>query len=137
MPHDHPQIASEHGLIRRISHEFIVSDPKSATGKRLSSATFEESSDPKGGMSVDLENLMIICDQDPKLLVTTARCPGSVRLVAGDFRRLEFVVGYDPVEQNPYHGSVWGRFTRSKQRQLLEACCWYVPINGVQLTLKS
>ena len=53
MPHDHPEISSDNGVIRRISDQWIVEE--SDGRKRLSSIAFNPSSGPNGGMSIDLQ----------------------------------------------------------------------------------
>ncbi len=55
LPHDHQGIADADRVIRRISDEHVVSDPKVLGGKRISTLAFQASSDGNRGMSVDLE----------------------------------------------------------------------------------
>lgn len=139
IPHDHEGIASEDGVIRRVSDQQIIFDPKIG-GHRLSSAAFNPSSGPNGGMSVDLQALIEEAGINPQQYVTTPKWMGSIRFMAGSLRTEEFKVGYDPIEEdpprlqeNPYHGEVWGTFNKSKQRKLREMCVWFVPIPGVSV----
>ena len=44
-----------------------------------------------------------------------------------------FQVGSDPLEDNPYHGEVWGQFTKGKKKKLMSMCRWFVPLDGVAL----
>lgn len=133
IPHDHGEILDTHGIIRRISEEHLVDDDKCPTGRRISTMLFRASSEPNGGMSVDLQNEIEKSGQDAKCYVTTPRFYGSVRLHAGQFRREGFLVGVDPLPTNAYHGEVWGNFSKGKQRRLLGLCDWFVPIPGVFL----
>jgi hypothetical protein len=145
VPHDHPEIFSEHGIIRRISDEYLVFDEKCTTGRRISTMAFRASSESNSGMSVDLQHEIENDGLDARTYVTTPRWFGSVRFQAGQLRDEEFMVGADPIETkpgdemspgtepNPYHGEVWGRFTKGKQNRLLQLCEWFVPIPGVSL----
>jgi hypothetical protein len=133
VPHDHEEIRNEHGVIRRISEQFIVDDEKCPTGRRISRMLFQASSGPNGGMSVDLQNEIEKDGHDATVYVTTPRFFGSVRLQAGGYRGLGFLVGADPNPTNEYHGEVWGTFTKGKQNGLLGLCDWFVPIPGASI----
>jgi hypothetical protein len=133
VPHDHPEILNEHGVIRRVSEEHIVDDEKCPTGRRISTMLFRASSGPNGGMSVDLQNEIEKDGHNATLYVTTPRFFGSVRLQACEYRGLGFLVGADPNPTNEYHGEVWGTFTKGKQNQLLVLCDWFVPIPRVSI----
>ncbi|MDR2788308.1 MAG: hypothetical protein LBD06_08115 [Candidatus Accumulibacter sp.] len=64
--------------------------------------------------------------------VTNPPWIGSVRFTARQLRDEGFMVGFDPLPpDNPFHGKVWGRFTKGKQKQLLRLAQWFVPIPGV------
>lgn len=139
-PHDHPEIADQDGVIRRISELWIMTTKDG--NRRISSMAFKASSGEKAGMSVDLEALIVAGGEDAKLFVTSPRWMGSVIFTAGALRAEGFVVGYHPLEEqppdiaaNPYHGEVWGDFHKSKQRRLAELASWYVPIPGVAITV--
>lgn len=131
LPHDHSGIAPTDGVIRRISDQQLVVD--SSGQRRVSSKAFKASSGPIGGMSVDLEKLIVEAMQDPRAFVTTPRWMGSVRFEAGALREEGFLVGFDPLPENPYHGEVWGKFTKAQQRHLQEGAVWFVEIPGVKL----
>lgn len=131
LPHDHSGIALDDGVLRRISENQVVAD--SAGQRRVSSKAFKPSTGPNGGMSVDLEKLIIDAKQDPRAYVTTPRWTGSVRFKAGALREEEFMVGFDPLPENPYHGEVWGKFTKAQQRRLQQLAVWFVTIPGVKL----
>jgi hypothetical protein len=102
-------------------------------GRRLSSAAFEVSSDPGGGMSVDLQTQIEEAGLDAKSYVTTPRWIGSVRFEAGALRNEAFMVGFDPEPDNPYHGQVWGAFTNGRNKRLSRICQWFEPIPDVQI----
>jgi hypothetical protein len=129
--HDHPGISAEDLIVRRIHEQYIVPDEK--VGRRISTQAFRPSKSD-GGMSVDLERLIVESGKDPRKVVTTPKWIGAVYFTAHDLREQEFVVGYDPVPNNPYHGLVWGTFTKSKQRNLQRMAKWYVPIPEVVLS---
>lgn len=138
LPHDHQQISNDDGVIRRISEQWVVPDKDG--NRRVSSMAFRASSGPNGGMSVDLEALIIANGVDPKGYVTSPRWTGSVIFTAGSLRAEGFWVGYDPLDEelpdqpaNPYHGEVWGSFPKSKQRRLAQIANWYVALPGVLL----
>lgn len=129
-PHDHEGIQIGDGVIRRVSDQQVVTDPKTG-GRRLSSMVFKPSTGPKAGMSVDLEKEIEKAGLNARAYVTTPRWVGSVRFEAGALRGEAFMVGFDPLPDNPHHGEVWGTFSKSKQRRLRELCQWFVLIDGV------
>lgn len=130
IPHDHIEICSNDGIIRRISEQQLIFDEKSGT-RRISSLALKPSSGPNGGLSVDLQQQIEDAGLNAKSFVTTPRWMGSIRFEAGHLRAEGFLVGYDPIfPENPYHGEVWGNFTRSKQAQLFQLCQWFVPIEN-------
>ncbi len=139
IPYDCREIADSHGIIRKISDYFITRDPQTNKPIRISSMAFKPSNGINEGMSVDLEQLMIEAQIEPIKFVTTPRWIGSVKFKAQFLRSLNFIIGYDPIEAeglipaNPFHGEVWGRFTRSQIKQLQQNAEWYVPIKDVLL----
>jgi hypothetical protein len=138
IPYDCPEIFDEYGIIRRISNEQTIID-KQTNKRRISSIAFKPSVGINAGMSVDLEDLIIRAGVDPKKFVTTPRWIGSVKFNAKSIRSLNLIIGYDPLEEtasmpsNPYHGEVWGVFTKGQIRQLQQIAQWYVPIDNVLL----
>jgi hypothetical protein len=131
-PHDHPDIHAEDGIIRRIPEHYIVEDAKIG-GRRLSSMAFKASSGVNAGMSVDLQKQIEEAGLDTKTYVTNPPWLGAIRFQAGHLRDEGFQVGYDPTEDNPFHGEVWGNFSKGKQRKLQQICDWFVPIADVSL----
>ena len=129
-PHDHAGILRDDGILRRVSEHFIVDDPKTG-GRRLSTMAFEASNGPNAGMSVDLQAQIEEAGLDPIQYVTTPQWVGSVRFTAAALRAEEFLVGFDPIPENPHHGEVWGKFSKSKKKRLLGMINWFVPIDGV------
>ncbi|NOU20634.1 MAG: hypothetical protein HOO93_02400 [Methyloglobulus sp.] len=128
IPHDHEGILPNDGIIRRVSEQHVIFDPKIG-GKRLSSSVLNPSSGYNGGLSVDLQQQIEEAGLEAKAFVTTPRWMGSIRFEAGHLRNEGFKVGYDPLEDNPFHGEVWGVFSKSKIKRLLQICTWFVPIN--------
>lgn len=90
-------------------------------------------------MSVDIEPFIIAGGHDPEKWVTTPRWIGSVKFTAGFLRNQQLLVGFDPLEEtetqpaNPYHGGVWGTFSRAIQQSLQNEAQWYVAIPDVDL----
>lgn len=89
-------------------------------------------------MSIDLYDMIDDAGFKPAEYVTTPKFIGSVVFSAGPARGAALWVGYDPREDNPYHGEVWGsgrpnRFSRTQQTALMTAANWLVPIDGVEL----
>ena len=132
IPHDHDGILPSDGIIRRISEQQLIFDPK-INGKRVSSLALKPSSGSNGGLSVDLQQLIEEANLEAKAFVTTPRWTGSIRFEAGQFRSEGFIIGYDPLPENPYHGEVWGNFTKAKINKLFKLCIWFVPIENVLL----
>ena len=92
---------------------------------------FKASTGGNAGMSIDLQAQIEEAGIDVREYVTTPRWVGSIRFTAQQLRDEEFKVGYDPLPDNPYHGEVWGTFSRSKQKRLKELCEWFVEIDEV------
>ena len=90
IPHDHPGILPEHGIIRRVSEELLVNDEKLG-GQRISTIAFNPSSGGNGGLSVDLQNEIEKAGLDAKAYVTTPKWMGSLRIEAGQLRDEGFI----------------------------------------------
>ncbi|WP_300395131.1 hypothetical protein [Henriciella sp.] len=137
-PYDENEIEADDIIIRRIDpNEHIVPDDNTG-GERISSKAFSASSGDEGGMSVDVEKLIVADGVEPMDFVTTPRFTGSVYFIAESIRERELMIGYEPIEGNPYHGEVWrspngGRFTRAQKKALRETAEWYVELPGVAL----
>ena len=129
--HDHPGILADDGIIRRVPELWVVHEH---TGRRrISSMAFRPSSGIHGGMSVDLQKQIEDAGLDARDYVTNPHWIGSIRLFAHEFRSAGCQVGYHPINSNPYHGEVWGSFSRAQQRQLQTAATWFVAIPGVDV----
>ena len=91
-------------------------------------------------MSVDLEKFIVEGGHDAATWLTSPKWIGSVRFTAGFLREQTFLVGFDPIEgsdnepPNPYHGEVWGTFTKSRQRAIQRGAEWFVEIPNVALS---
>jgi hypothetical protein len=131
--HNHPGILANDGIIRRVSHQQTTPDEKVVGGWRISSMVFKASSGPNGGMSIDLQTQIEEAGLDAREYVTNPKWVGSIRFQAGELRGEGFQVGYDPLPDNPYHGEVWGNFSKSQQARLRAICIWFVPIDGVAI----
>ncbi len=137
MPHDHEEILNNHEVIRRVSEKQLVID---SDGRKInSSIVFKASETGNCGMSVDLKYLIESAGIDSKVYVTTPRWIGSILLKVSDLRRLGFLVGYDPLETpelNPYHGEVWGTFSKGEngtRKKLQDLAVWFVEIDNVTI----
>lgn len=134
VPHDHPEILNEDGLIRRIPIHWVVRDDKSPTGQRLSSEAFEmSSSEQGGGMSVDIEKLIIEAGKDMAAHVTPHPWVGAIRVTAGLLRSYNLQVGFSPLSDNPYHGEAWGPLSRKTSGKIRLQSSWVVEIEGCSL----
>jgi hypothetical protein len=136
IPHDHVEVVIGATLIRRISEaQTIVVDGR----KRISTIAYKGSTDPGGSMSVDILPFILEDGYDPREWVTSPRWIGSVQFNCGFLRELNLLVGYDPIPPpatlpvNPYHGAVWGNFTKAVQKQIQHAATWFVEIPEVNL----
>jgi hypothetical protein len=140
-PHDHAEILDAHRVIRGISDEFVVKDEKGQP-QRLSSAALEPSTmdvDPYCGLSVDLEQLITEDGLDPVEHLKARNFLGAIVFEVRSFRSRNFLVGYDPLANNPYHGGVWqdagrgSKLTRGTKKALLREAAWLMPIANVPI----
>ena len=132
-PHNHQEILPDDGVIRRVSLEFVVPDKDGMP--RVSTMAFQPSSVAQGGgLSVDLQREIEESGRDPLQFVTQPPWIGSVRFTAQQLRNEGLMVGYDPLPpDNPFHGEVWGAFSKGKKRKLLQIAQWFVAIPQVAL----
>jgi hypothetical protein len=113
IPHDHPEIFDDHYVIRHTNpNDLFVEDGI----KRLASGAFSDSSD--GGMSVDIEEWMVVETLDPLHYLHPDE--GAVRIRVGELRTLGYQVGWDPDGGHRHHGSVWGNFNGSKHKKRIK-----------------
>ncbi len=137
-PYDEERIGADDTIIRRINPEQHIVWDNNRACNRVSSKVFSPSSGLNGGMSVDIEKLIVAGGEIPQEYVTDPVFIGSVSFSAGAARNLSLRVGYDPLPDNPYHGEVWGsssanRFSRSQKKGLGQVSTWYVEIQGVEI----
>lgn len=129
-PHDHTDIEPGDGVLRGISEHFLVTATNGQ--RRISSMAFQSSSG-NTGMSVNLQRLIEEANIDPQDYMKATSWVGAVRFTAGALRKEKLQVGFHPLENNPYHGEVWGDFTKSKQRKLQKLAVWFVEIPDVTI----
>ena len=130
IPHNHPEVMSNHPVVHRVHKEWTVPDKGVV---RLSSMAFKSSTRGKyPGMSVDLVCHMEDAGIDPKALITKDPLLGSIVFTAGDLRAAGYKVGSEPVDGNLFHGEVWGDF-KLADRVLRALAQWYVPLPNVQI----
>ncbi len=96
---------------------------------------YKPSSIGNRGMSVDLKNLIEQNGIDAKTFVSNPKFTGSILLNVGKLRELSFQVGYDPLPENPYHGEVWGTFSKANQKKISRLAQWFVEIPDVSLVI--
>lgn len=129
IPHDHEEITNEQYIIRRVSHQHVVSDGNG--GQKISSMLFKSNS---GELSIDIKKFIEDAGLDVKKFVTNPRFIGSVLICVDQIRALGYKVGYDPIQENPYHGEIWGNLkSQSNIKTLLKQASWFVAIDGVSL----
>ncbi|MEM7243000.1 MAG: hypothetical protein AAF429_12510 [Pseudomonadota bacterium] len=141
-PYDEKDLSAEDTVIRRISEHHIVEDSNGK--KRVSTAVFAMSSN--SGISIDIPKLMIADSVDPYDFVTTPIFFASVELNVGDIRNEGFLIGYEPIfddpelEDNPYHGEIWRdskdrpfHITGGEKKSLLRKSNWFVTAENVYL----
>lgn len=146
-PYDEPDIEDEDIIIRRVNPEQHIVPDENTGCQRTSSKLFTPSSEVNGGMSVDILKLIEQSGIDAKKFVTTPVYTASVCFEASATRTAGLRIGYDPikdvpnVDDNPYHGEVWGpkgrpnKFSRRQKRALVEASEWFVELPGVEIKL--
>ena len=131
VPHDHHEIFDGDRVVRRVSEQFIVNNSDGT--RRLSTMAFQPSSGDNAGLSVDLVDQIMRDGSDAIVHVTSPRWIGSVCLEVSFLRASEFMVGYDPLEDNEYHGEIWGSFSKARKKLLARNSQWFVAIVGVEI----
>lgn len=143
-PYDEQEILPDDLIIRRINPKYHVVWDENRNRYRVSSAAFNKTSRPFGGMSVDIEKLILAANIEPKLYVTNPVFTASVSFKASEIRSLGLLIGYEPVEatehtvENPFHGEVWDNtarksFTDAQKRGLASFAVWYVELPDTDL----
>ena len=132
VPHDHQDILPNDLIVRRISEQQIVIDAKIG-GRRISSKAYKASSGANGGMSVDCRRQIEEAGYDCRTFVTTPKWIGSIMFETQPVRQEGFLIGSDPLPDNPFHGEVWGSFTKNQVDRLKQLAVWFVEIAGVSI----
>lgn len=136
LPHNHPDLAGDNRVIRRISDEYVVTSGDGA--QRLSSAVFKH--DPRQGhLSLDSEKCIRDANQDPAQYVTSSDWMGALVISVEQFRSVNqpqkpeeaWKIGMVPVADNPCHAGVWGKITQGQSNELQRRSEWLVKIAGV------
>ena len=124
VPHDHPGILDGFLIVRGVTERHFAN----AGGQlKISTMLMQPSSGSNGGMSMDVGPLINWKTKGLQNLIVERGWIGAVVLEVEKIRALDLMVGWDPLDDNPAHGEVWGNFTRSKKKALL-ACA--KPIGG-------
>jgi len=83
-------------------------------------------------MSVDLQKLIEGAGIDAASYVSSPPWIGALRFTAGVLRNEGLMVGYDPRPENPYHGQVWGHFSKKLRDRLMALAQPFVPIKELE-----
>ena len=121
---DDRTIREEERLLRRIPLVQIVRDDNRGS-YRVSSAAFTNSSDGSG-MSVSIETILQQCDLAVETVLRGYDGCGLVALTAGFVRMHGQGVVKKPQPDDPSHGEVVGKKTRSTQRAFARRAKWVV-----------
>jgi hypothetical protein len=128
--HDHADILDDWMVVRRIRQDWLKDATDGFIG--LSTAAFNESSEPPMGMSIDIVDLISANEILPHAFIISAQMPFAVVFQVGELRQLNLKVGFDPLvatsqfPANPFHGEVWGVLTRGIKNELRKIANWYV-----------
>jgi len=145
IPYNDTSIPAESDVFRGVSEQHIVvgHDGK----KRISTAFLEPSSlgrDPYQGISIDIETKMLSDEINPVNCMSEKTCShgkkcylGVISFTTSSFRDLDFLVGYDPLPTNPFHGGVWqngaNKMTKGKRKRILRNANWLIEIDNVSI----
>lgn len=106
-------------LLRRVPSKWIVNDPKSPNGYRVSSAAFEDEE-----MSVDIASIRDAANEPWTTCLAGHEGYGLVSVTAGLVRAKGQMVCRDPLPENAAHGVVVGRKTGSVRNAFVKECVW-------------
>ena len=127
---DDPSISDEAELWRRIRPDQIVSD-QNLGFDRSSSAAFNNSSDGSP-MSVIIEEIMREFGKGTEDVLRGYKGFALAAITAGLARRNKQCVARDPLHNEPAHGVVIGKKTKSISRQLAKGSTWVLrPTQGL------
>ena len=137
-PHDHPEMAGDNSVIRRICADHVVPD-ENRGGSRLSSALFKN--DPREGsyLSVDSVHCITEAGNNPAEFVTTPKWFAALIITIASLRASDkatkvgdrWKIGMVPLPNNDCHGAVWGKITKGQSNELQRKSDWLVPAPGV------
>lgn len=138
-PYDDATIVADDTIIRRINPVYHVVWDENRSRYRVSTKAYSPSSEPLGGMSVDIEKSILAAGLEGSEFVTNPTFTGSVAFPAGRVRNLGLLVGYDPIFENLHHGEVWSagmrpnRFSDQQKKGLAAVATWYVELPDVDI----
>jgi hypothetical protein len=140
-PYDEPEILDDDVIIRRVDPVWHVIFDDNRNCHRLSSKLYKASSGINGGMSVDIEKLINAEGLSPQQFVLKPPYLGAVAFSARAIRSFGLWIGYEPIQENPYHGEVWNsttsrhnKFTNSQVNSLMQIAKWYVQLDDVEIS---
>lgn len=122
---DDPSILNEEALWRRIPPGWVVWDHNRGTA-RPSSQAFRDDSDGSP-MSVFLAAVMQEIGRGPYDAIAGHTGYALAWMTAGLARRCEQGVARDPLPDEPAHGVVFGKKTRSARKTFAREAAWVIP----------
>ena len=117
---DDPDIPDAERLFRRIHLTHIVEGDGGKS--EVSSAAFRDTE-----LSVNIEAMMQAAGREPADSLKDNPNDLLASIAAGSCRRNGQIVGPDPIPEEPAHGYVFGKKSKSTQRALRDAAEWIVP----------
>ena len=109
-------------MLRGIPGHMILS--ADGGGHRISSVAFQASSKAQGGgMSLGAKKVLDCSDRSVEKW-GIGRFDAVASLEAGELRKAELKVGWDPIEDDNSHCNAWGRITKGLRRQLASEASW-------------
>ena len=131
--HDHPELHGKYRVFRKVFQNHLHANRDGSS--RLSSQFYKPSTTGTCGLSVDLEQLLVQDGEDVDDFFKDGDCLGVVSFPVEEVRQNDFLVGYEPIPTDIYHGEVWQPQLKRNTfaKQIKEYASWFIPIEGVSL----
>ncbi len=133
LPHDHAGLDPSDIVIRLVPRQWRVAGAQPGVW-RLSSEAFQNSSDKYRGCSVLIAKLAAEAGISIEKIVASRNMLGAISVTVGQIRGRGLKVGFDPLEDDPFHGQIWEKITRGTANTLLSSAAWSVPIADTVIT---
>ena len=121
---DDVSISDDANLWRRIHPDWVVTD-ENRGGVRPSSAAFDDSDDGTP-LSVVIEEAVLASGRDAAKILENYAGYSLAAFTAGAARANGQGVARTPTPEEPAHGSVFGKKTKSVKRRLSHASSWVI-----------